>query len=59
MNSKLKKRFSDAYHKVYGIIPEVLWDGTYYRSPHLPMAMSSKRMQAHITRLEARTSEEE
>mgnify|MGYP001764809644 CR=1 FL=1 len=54
MNEKLKTRFSDAYHKLYGIIPELLWDGTYYRSPHLPMAMSPRRLQGHVSRLEAR-----
>ena len=54
MNEKLKTRFSDAYHKLYGIIPELLWDGTFYRSPHLPMAMSPRRMQGHVSRLEAR-----
>ena len=54
MNQKYKNRFCDAYHKLYGIIPELVWDGTYYRSPHLPMAMSPRRFQSHITRLESR-----
>jgi hypothetical protein len=56
MSSKLQQRFRDAYHKIYGIIPELLWDGTYYRSPHLPMAMTPRRMQSHIIRLETRTA---
>ena len=57
MSPNLQTRFSDAYHKLYGIIPELIWDGTYYRSPHLPMAMSARRMQAHINRLETRIGE--
>lgn len=56
MNEQLKSRFSVAYHKLYGIIPELLWDGTYYRSPHLPMAMSPRRMLNHVGRLESRTA---
>lgn len=56
MNQNLKDRFSIAYHKLYGIIPELLWDGQYYRSPHLPMAMTPRRMQSHVARLEARTA---
>lgn len=56
MNEQLKSRFSVAYHKLYGIIPELLWDGTYYRSPHLPMAMSPRRMLNHTARLELRSS---
>lgn len=54
MNLKLKQRFSDAYQKLYGILPELLWDGTYYRSPHLPMAMTPNRFKGHIMRLETR-----
>ncbi len=54
MNPKLVARFSEAYHKIYGITPQVLWDGTFYRSPHLPMAMSPRRLQGHVGRLEAR-----
>ena len=54
MNPKLVARFSEAYHKIYGILPQVLWDGTFYRSPHLPMAMSPRRLQGHVGRLEAR-----
>lgn len=54
MNQKFKARFCDAYHKIYGIIPELLWDGAYYRSAHLPMAMTPRRFQGHITRLESR-----
>ena len=54
MSSTLKTRFRDVYHKIYGIIPELLWDGSFYRSPHLPMAMSSRRMLSHIIRLELR-----
>lgn len=54
MNENLKARFCVAYHKLYGIVPELNWDGAYYRSTHLPMAMSGRRFQAHIGRLEAR-----
>lgn len=57
--SNLKTRFSIAYHKLYGIIPEVSWDGKYYRSPHLPMAMSPRRLQGHVNRLEARCPQEQ
>ena len=56
MNQNLYNRFRIAYHKLYGIVPELRWDGTYYRSPHLPMAMQPRRMQGHVARLEARTS---
>ena len=56
MNQNLKDRFCTVYHKIYGIIPELRWDGTYYRSPHLPMAMTPRRMQGHVGRLEARLS---
>lgn len=55
MNQKLKERFLAVYHKLYGVYPELLWDGQFYRSPHLPMAMSPRRMQGHVSRLEART----
>ena len=54
MNSNLVARFSEAYLKIYGIVPQMLWDGTYYRSPHLPMAMSPRRLQSHVGRLETR-----
>lgn len=54
MNPKLQSRFRDAYQKLYGIIPDLTWDGTYYRSPHLPMAMRPRRFQGHIIRLESR-----
>lgn len=54
MNETLKARFNLAYHKLYGIIPQLLWDGNYYRSPHLPMAMKPRRFQSHVRRLEAR-----
>lgn len=54
MSATLKQRFRDAYHKVYGIIPELIWDGTFYRSPHLPMAMTPRRLQSHCSRLETR-----
>jgi len=57
MSPDLKARFIDAYTKLYGIIPELKWDGTYYRSPHLPMAMSPRRFQAWIIRLESRLPE--
>lgn len=52
--SNLVTRFSEVYLKLYGVTPEVLWDGTYYRSPHLPMAMSPCRFQGHVNRLESR-----
>jgi hypothetical protein len=54
MSTTIKTRFRDAYHKLYGIFPELVWDGTFYRSPHLPMAMSPRRMLSHIVRLETR-----
>lgn len=54
MNQNLKKRFRTAYQKIYGIVPELQWDGTYYRSPHLPMAMTPRRLQGHVNRLENR-----
>lgn len=57
MNPILEARFKDAYHKVYGIHPELEWDGTFYRSAHLPMPMSPRRLLSHIiTRLESRIS---
>ena len=59
MNENYKKRFINAYHKLYGIIPELIWDGSYYRSPHLPMAMSPRRFQGHLNRLESRLPSEE
>lgn len=54
MKPKLVQRFVAAYHALYGIRPEVLWDGVYYRSPHLPMAMQPARLLPHVRRLEAR-----
>ena len=48
------KRFCDAYHKIYGIIPELIWDGKFYRSPHLPLAMSPRRLLNHVLKLESR-----
>lgn len=59
MNQLFNTRFRDAYHRLYGIIPELIWDGTYYRSPHLPMAMTPRRFQGHILRLELRCPEED
>lgn len=56
MNQKHIQRFIAAYHAVYGIRPEVTWDGTFYRSPHLPMAMQPARLLPHIRRLEARAA---
>lgn len=54
MNSDLVTRFCDVYHKLYGIIPELILLESFYRSPHLPMAMSPRRFLAHIIRLESR-----
>ena len=54
MNPTLKARFDLAYHKIYGIVPEVTWDGKFYRSAHLPMAMSPQRFRTHVQRLELR-----
>lgn len=56
MNTALQSRFRDAYLKLYGLVPELIWDGTYYRSAHLPMAMKPRRMQSHVARLELRVS---
>lgn len=58
MTSSLTDRFRTAYHKIYGIIPEILYDGTYYRSPHLPSAMSPRLLQSHVIRLETRCAED-
>jgi hypothetical protein len=58
MTSSLNNRFRDAYHKIYGIIPELIYDGTYYRSPHLPSAMSPRRLQSHVIRLETRCADD-
>lgn len=56
MNQKYRVRFLNAYHRIYGIIPQLVWDGTYYRSPHLPMALTPRRFRSHIIRLESRIS---
>lgn len=56
MNQKLIQRFIDVYQKIYGIVAQVSWDGEFYRSAHLPMAMNPNRMKGHVMRLESRAS---
>ena len=57
VNKELVQRFKDVYRRLYGINPEVVWVGDFYRSPHLPTSMNPRMFRSHIIRLEHRTAD--
>lgn len=57
MNQELVHRFKEAYKRIYGINPEVVWVGKHYRSPHLPMSMTARSLRSHCIRLEGRIAD--
>ena len=57
--TKIMQRYKDAYMQVYGVLPEITFDGTYYRIKGHGSGVKLSRLKEMARQLEYRSGQRE